>query len=298
MSQDKKIQVLQRNFLAKRIELRKLEARYEKFLSALRNLNAAHSARQISYKDYIQKWEHYLGEYSLEQWKQYYQQQADLHYDELLKIQASLNVEREAVKKSDAIAVTTLSLVAILLLVAGISLSGIVPSITGFASQTAESETQVTISEYYAIYASDNLVDGIAFGSLIHNTQDNAATDNANGGGSGSTLYLESSSDSNIDLALCIKASDDLVNITNSIPTIIKIGNLTWANDTSTDSGTPKLAFETEMTKSYVHALNLTTSVPDIAYFRFWLDVPNAQPALQYNNTLYFYSMKEGDTCP
>jgi len=164
-----------------------------------------------------------------------------------------------------------------------------------FAIQTKAANEQtatsnVTIYEYVAIGISNNLSNGIEFGSLDPATNDNNATDNYNGAGSASTMYLSVSSDSNVNVDLCIK---DNANLTSDVNTIPNTG-YTW-DDNST--ATAPILPGTAITTSYVKTDQQNITIGSDDYFRFWLDIPGGQAAGTYNNTAYFKGIKTGQAC-
>lgn len=154
--------------------------------------------------------------------------------------------------------------------------------ITGHAITTSN----VTITEFFAIDLSDNLDDGIEFGTV--NTlpaDDQTATNNADSGDGNTTMYVNVSEDSNTAIDVCIKANADLSDPSNS--NVIGIGNETYANSTTTVDGAPDLADEVSLTTDYVLA-GEGVSIGGLNYYKLWLDVPVATAVGSYNNTIEF----------
>jgi hypothetical protein len=169
-----------------------------------------------------------------------------------------------------------------------------ISSITGHAT-TGSTYSNVTISKALAINFCDNMVDGILFGdvSTLPATNINASH-NYDGASNGSTLCILVSNDSNTNIDLCTKADTDLTNPEND--EIIGLGNETYAHFESTNSTHPDLDLETSLTESYVQAGD-NVVVGEAYYYRFWLDIPGAQPTGSYNNTVSFKGVSTGVAC-
>lgn len=165
--------------------------------------------------------------------------------------------------------------------------------ITGYATE-GSAVSNVTITSYLSIEMSTNLTEGILFGNVTElPATDINASHNYDGTSSGSTLYLEVSTDSNTNVDFCAMANDDLI---SSGLDIIGVGNQTYSNSTTTDAGTPDLANQSSLTKSYVKS-GINVEQGGKLYYRFWLDIPAAQPAGTYNNTVYFKGVNTGVSC-
>jgi len=69
----------------------------------------------------------------------------------------------------------------------------------------------------------------------------------------------------------------------------IKIGNETYNNASSTSTSVPDWGTENLLTTSYVKAgVNIPNTDAGANYYRFWLDIPAAQAAGDYNNSVSF----------
>lgn len=155
--------------------------------------------------------------------------------------------------------------------------------------------SNVTITQYFSIDLSDNLKDGIEFGTVSTLPADNqSATNNVDGGDGNTTMYVNVSEDSNTAIDVCIKANADLSDPDNS--NVIGIGNETYANSTTTVGGAPALVNETSLTTSYVLA-GEDVSQGAMNYYKLWLDVPAATVVGGYNNTIEFKGVVTGDSC-
>jgi len=167
------------------------------------------------------------------------------------------------------------------------------PLMTGYATEGTTS-SNVTIAKYLAIAFSDNLSTGIQFGTVNSLPATNInATANYDGVSEGTTYYLNVSDDGNTAVDFCIKGNSALTSVALDV---IGLGNETYANGTLTNSTHPLLGDETGLTTSYVKS-GSAISVGGQNYYRFWLDIPVAQPSGDYNNTLSFKGVSTGLSC-
>jgi len=166
-------------------------------------------------------------------------------------------------------------------------------SITGHATE-GSTYSNVTIQKYLAISFSTNLSDGILFGDIATLPAVNInATHNYDDGSDGSTMYIAVSNDSNTPVDFCTKGNDDLTSIAADT---IGLANETYHNSTTTDITNPDVAAEISLTTSYVKSGN-NVAVGTNNYYRFWLDIPVAQPSGSYNNTVSFKGVTTGVSC-
>jgi len=160
------------------------------------------------------------------------------------------------------------------------------------AQQEQTTISNVTVNKYVAIGLSTNLTEGILFGTLDPGTNDNNATHNYDGSGGGTTYWVTISSDSNVNVDVCIKDNAPLTKLggTDTIPN----SGYTWNCSTSaTEPALPGTAISTTYTKT-----DCTNVAPgNNVYFRFWLDIPTAQAPGDYNNTVYFKGVEAGQSC-
>jgi len=154
--------------------------------------------------------------------------------------------------------------------------------------------SNVTVQKYLAISFSTNLSSGIVFGTvnLLPVTNINA-THNYDDGSDGTTFYTIVSNDSNANADFCIRANSSLTSVSADE---IGLGNETYSNSTNSNMTLPSVADEVSLTTSYVKAGN-NIIVGSNNYFRFWLDIPAAQPSGDYNNTVYFKGVQTGVSC-
>jgi len=165
--------------------------------------------------------------------------------------------------------------------------------ITGHATEYSTT-SNVTISKYLSISMSTNLTGGITFGSVDSLPATNSnATHNNDSAGSGTSMFVNVSTDSNTNVDFCVKASADMQSVALDS---IGLGNESYANATSTSASVPALANEVSLTTGYVSAgTNVTIGTP--VYYRFWLDIPSGTPSGTYNNTVDFKGVETGIAC-
>ena len=164
---------------------------------------------------------------------------------------------------------------------------------TGYATE-ATTVSNVTITKYLAISFSTNLSDGIVFGDIAALPATNVnATHNYDNGSSGTSMFINVSTDGNTAVDFCLKSNAAL---TNAALDTIGLGNETYANHSTTNSSVPDVANEVAFTGSYVKA-GENVAVGTVNYYRFWLDVPVAQPSGDYNNTVSFKGVSTTLSC-
>ncbi len=166
-------------------------------------------------------------------------------------------------------------------------------NLTGQAIQ-GEVPSNVTVSKYLAIQFGTSLGEGIQFGNVAFLPVTNVnASHNYDNGVNGTTYTIDVSNDSNTAVDFCILANAGLTSPTFDV---IGLGNETYSAYNSTNSTYPLITLETPMTLSYVKAVN-NIHVGNSSYWRFWLDVPTAQPSGDYNNTVSFKGVQTGQSC-
>jgi len=159
--------------------------------------------------------------------------------------------------------------------------------ITG--AQTAQStQSRVELTAFYAIALSNNLSNGIDFGSIdTIPSSDLDALANYNTSNN-KTLYAVSvSQDSNTDVDFCIKAT----NMTNGGGVILPLTGYTWQDPTVPNTNNLTDPFgpggSISMTEAFV-ASEANVTPGNSTYYRFWLDIPGSQEVGIYNNTVFF----------
>ncbi len=169
-----------------------------------------------------------------------------------------------------------------------------VSAITGHATYDSTS-SNVTIEYYLSLALCTNLSEGISFGNVSSLPATNMnGTHNYDGSlFTASTYCVNVSDDGNTPVDLCLGATTDL---TNSALDVIGIGNETYANWTATNASLPHIDNETALTTSYAKS-GLAIAAGSVNYYRFWLDIPAAQPSGTYNNSVYFKGVTQSVAC-
>jgi len=154
--------------------------------------------------------------------------------------------------------------------------------------------SNVSINKYLAVSFSANLSDGILFGDVVVLPAIKInASHNYDGGDNFTSIYITVSEDGNTAVDFCTRADDALRSIANDT---IELGNETYANSSLSNLTIPDLANNLSLTTSYVKTGN-AVGVGGINYYRFWLDVPAAQPSGNYNNSISFKGVQTGVSC-
>jgi|GEM_PF-4727300 len=154
--------------------------------------------------------------------------------------------------------------------------------------------SNVSINKYLSISFSSNLSEGIIFGDIYSLPAINQnASHNYDGAFNVSSMYINVSSDGNTNVDFCILANAAL---TNPALDTIGLGNETYANSSFSSSSAPSLLNEIPLTLSYVKSGHNISGGGSNNY-RFWLDVPIAQPSGDYNNTISFKGIQTGAVC-
>ena len=166
--------------------------------------------------------------------------------------------------------------------------------ITGHATEDT-TVSNVSVQRYLSIALCINLSDGIQFGDVatlpatnINGSHNYDIVDDSN-----SSYCVNISTDSNTAIDVCLRADGDL---TNPSSDAIGIQNETYSNYTSTNSSHPLVGSEASITTGYLKS-GLNIGAGNVHYYRFWLDVPAAQPSGDYNNTIYFKGVTTTLSC-
>jgi hypothetical protein len=164
---------------------------------------------------------------------------------------------------------------------------------TGYAT-TGDTFSNVSITTYFSIAMSENLSDGIQFGSISSlPATDINASHNHDGASSATTMWMNVSTDSNTAVDFCINASATLSTTGGDS---FQVGNETYANSTWNNITDPRFANEVSLTAAWVKSgYNITAGSDN--YYRFWLDIPAAQASGTYNNTVEFKGVSIGGGC-
>lgn len=163
--------------------------------------------------------------------------------------------------------------------------------VTPASTQTVTTTSNATINVYVAISRSANLSDGILFGNVEVNTNDNNASHNNDSNGGNTSMWILVSQDSNVNVDLCLNYNESLTSGSYTIPD----ANYTY-NNSQTDQS-PDLSGTAMTTTSTKVESSIPTTSDAYAYFRFWLDVPVGQQAGTYVNEMSFKAIQAGGTC-
>jgi len=177
-----------------------------------------------------------------------------------------------------------ISILAVLILIS--------PTIKSASYQEKTTPSNTTVSVFVEITLSDNLTAGILFGSVEQNSNDNNASGNY--GEDNTTQFTVTAGAANsVNIDLCIKDNMALdkspgVNIPNT--------GYTYNFTSTTDVDNPTLPGKA-ITTSYVTTQHANIAAGVRSYSRFWLDVPAAQVAGTYSNTVYIKGIETGQSC-
>lgn len=170
------------------------------------------------------------------------------------------------------------------------------PLITGHAT-SAITTSNVTINSYYAIDLHNNFTRGILFGnvSALPATDINATSNYDAGSGINGTTYIANvSTDSNANVEFCLSANSGL---RSSGGDVIGLGNETYSNSTTSINIThPSQALQVGFTTTATKA-SAPVAAGGSTYWRFWLDIPAAQAAGVYNNSVTVGGVVSGQAC-
>jgi len=165
--------------------------------------------------------------------------------------------------------------------------------ITGYAT-TGTTISNVSIAKYLSITMSPNLTAGIQFGTInILPAVDHNATGNNLSAGN-SVYSLNVSADSNTPVDFCLMANVALTDSSNE--NTIGLGNETYANASTTSAAVPDVTLQALFTTGYVVG-GANVAPGDVTFYRFYLDVPVAQPSGTYNNSIGFKGVQTEQSC-
>ncbi|GBE19438.1 MAG TPA: hypothetical protein ENG87_05365 [Candidatus Pacearchaeota archaeon] len=187
-----------------------------------------------------------------------------------------------------------LFLVAVIVVCVGLLLIQNIDTITGKAT-SATATSNVTIEYYFSISLSGNLSNGIEFGSInaTNLVNINATDNNISGSAPNQTgFWINVSSDSSTAVDFCVKADSALISGANSIHE----ANESYVNSTTSTGLIPDVTLETSFTTSNIKS-GKNIAIGGVNYYRFWLDIPLAQAAGTYNNTVSFTGKNTGAAC-
>jgi hypothetical protein len=268
--------------------LERLEAKRLGIARKLEQLNTEFTAGVVDYEHYLLHRNAILEGKTVEQWDTDWITRKQHVEDTLygLRHTKAKTEFRESAKKAFGVAAM------IMMIITALAGMPVPTSITGYAVDSSQVTSEANITAYFAVAMSDNLSDGINFGTATAGTDNNNASDNYNNDSSGSSMFMAVSNDSNVPIDFCIKANDDL----NSTDNSLGLNNMSWATSTSTSSATPALGSAVGLTNGFVNAdTNVAGGMDE--FLRFWLSIPLSQPAGTYNNTVIFRAVQTGSSC-
>jgi hypothetical protein len=169
--------------------------------------------------------------------------------------------------------------------------------LTGHVTGGTEASTysNVSIQKYLAMSFSSELATGIYYGNVATLPATNInATQNYLGASNATQYYVYVSNDSNTAIDVCIRANTGL---SSSAGDIIGLNNETYASNVTTSNITdPSVLNEVPMDYNFTKGAEYIQPGNN-SYWRFWLDVPSAQPSGIYNNSVYFRGVQYGFPC-
>jgi len=195
----------------------------------------------------------------------------------------------------------------LLLLIVGIFgfyIFNLIPVAEAITEDSTVSNATIAVSIGFTFSA--NLSNGILFGSLNINTNDNNASANyltGNGtgicpGGAdpiGCTAYqIQMDTNNNANADSCIK---DNVALTSGANTIPNIGYTYDANATINGTNMNGPAGSISITTSFIQFGTTILAADDNQSSQFYLDIPDGQTAGDYNNTIDFKLIQTGQSC-
>ena len=153
--------------------------------------------------------------------------------------------------------------------------------------------SNVTISKAVSIEFSSGLAQGIVFGSVNVLPSINLnGSENYNGSYNSTNYYIQVSGDGNVPVDFCINADSPLSNGVDEIG----VENESYSCSNVSNIGLPSLDNETSLTLA-PSKCGEVISPGENNYYRFWLDIPAAQPSGNYNNTISFRGILSGEVC-
>lgn len=165
-------------------------------------------------------------------------------------------------------------------------------SVQAASSDEQTTSSNVTVNVYVSISLTTGFANGVEFGSLDPG-QDNQASTTC----TGHSCNISVSGDTNVNVDILMKANANLTRCPGGACTGDMIGwwNYSW-NATDGTSAWVQPGWELNIT-SYdnitAHKVGDSVSSSGVRSWQAWLDIPAAQVAGTYNNTLYFCAHQE-----
>jgi len=177
----------------------------------------------------------------------------------------------------------------------GVFMAGLIAimlATTGLSQTTQDTVSNVTINNYFAIAMSDNLTEGILFGSANPNTNNNNASHNYDGAGD-TSMWLVVSSDSNVNVDFCIKDDANLTYTSYNIPNT----GYTYSGNVSSSGTNLVSGSSIGITTSFIKFGSIDIAPSSNEFLRAWLDVPSGQNTGTYANNINFKGIQTGGSC-
>lgn len=175
------------------------------------------------------------------------------------------------------------------------------PSVMAATSQTSSTVSNVTVAVSIGFAFSGNFSDGILFGSVDQNTNDNNATKNYVGNNSAdcdsnadcTDYFVTMSTDNNANADTCIRDNGNLTSGSNEITNTGYTYNATSVFTNTTTTADDSIA----ITETSVITGTIALAADANQTFRFWLDVPDNTASGTYNNTVEIKVLQTGVSC-
>ena len=165
-------------------------------------------------------------------------------------------------------------------------------SVQAAASDAKTTSSNVTVNVYVSISLTTLFSDGVEFGSLDPGLDDQASTTCAS-----QVCNISVSGDTNIAVDLLMKATANLTRCPGGACTGDMIGwwNYTWnSTDGTVAMTTPGWELNITMyDNTTARKVGDSVSASGVRTWQAWIDIPAAQAAGTYNNTLYFCAHQE-----
>ena len=164
-------------------------------------------------------------------------------------------------------------------------------SVKAAASDEKVTTSNVTVNVYVSISLTTAFANGVEFGNLDPGTDDNPSTTCANLG-----CNISVSGDTNVNVDILMKANANLTRFPGT--EMIGWWNYTW-NSTDGTYSFVQPGWELNITQydnRTARKVGDSVAPGGVRSWQAWLDIPPAQTAGSYNNTLYFCAHQEDST--
>jgi hypothetical protein len=205
----------------------------------------------------------------------------------------------------------------VLIAIFAILVLGLLSSIGAFSSIGAKktgqagtpkyekAESLATIAKTFSVQLSTNFTStGIYFNiTELPTWHKNASLNYYPTASSGTWFNISIGPESNVEVNLCLRANESLIDRNQGPPPVIPIENYFWSNYTNMNSVDYPTFTSRKSMESAV--LNLDTydqaaqhvPIGGAAHFRFWLNVSDAQEPGDYRNRIEFKATERDSSC-